>query len=99
MGDRLSYDVTLRCLPDPCLRPLVTPGPIQFSGPAASAPTHTLMLPQAQRVRQMTKAEQLIAELRSQASTGCPPEVLQQFACSCKGGWTLSGSCEKNLDG
>lgn len=86
---RLHYDIGLdegRCMPDPVHRTLVSPGPSQFAGPCANIKTQSLKLPQLQRVRQMERAEQLIQELKTKASAGCPPDVLNGVKLLLQGG-------------
>eukprot|EP00927_Polykrikos_kofoidii_P044558 TRINITY_DN38496_c0_g1_i1.p1 TRINITY_DN38496_c0_g1~~TRINITY_DN38496_c0_g1_i1.p1 ORF type:complete len:1287 (-),score=213.78 TRINITY_DN38496_c0_g1_i1:121-3981(-) len=64
----------------------INPGPAQFDGPCADAKTQSLSMPQLQRVRQMARMKQLIAELKTKASAGCPPEVLQAVKHLLRGG-------------
>lgn len=87
---RLTYDLgSEQGIPEPCRRTLVSRGPSQFEGPCASLTTQTLSMPQVQRVRQMARTDQLITELKAQASAGCPPEVLQAVRMLLQGGVNL----------
>jgi len=87
---RLTYDLgSEQTIPEPCKRTLVNPGPAQFEGPCANITTQTLCMPQLQRVRQMALTDQLITDLKNQASAGCPPEVLQAVRMLLQGGVDL----------
>lgn len=84
---RMLYDMgSGRTMPEPVDRTLISPGPAQLEGPCASIKTQTLCMPQLQRVRQMEMSEQLITELKTKASAGCPPEVLQAVKMLLQGG-------------
>ncbi|CAE8643908.1 unnamed protein product [Polarella glacialis] len=96
---RLLYDLSYESsMPDPCERTLVSPGPAQFEGPCSGTKTQTLCMPQAQRVRQMAKTEQLIKELKSKASAGCQVEVLKAVKMLLQGGVDLMKQ-RPDLDG
>jgi len=87
---RLTYDLgSEHTMPEPCHRTLVSPGPAQYDGPCANVTTQTLCMPQLQRVRQMALTDQLITDLKNQASAGCPPEVLQAVRMLLQGGVDL----------
>ncbi|CAK0850524.1 unnamed protein product [Prorocentrum cordatum] len=53
------------------------------------ANTKTLCMPQLQRVRQMALMEEKMAELKANASAGCPPEVFQAARVILQGGVNL----------
>jgi len=87
---RLHYDVGYKSnMPEPLHRTVISPGPVQFAGPCSSAMTQSLCMPQLQRVRQMARTEQLIAELKGKASAGCPVEVLHAVRLLLQGGTEL----------
>eukprot|EP00747_Dinoflagellata_sp_TGD_P041259 gnl/TRDRNA2_/TRDRNA2_141377_c1_seq1.p1 gnl/TRDRNA2_/TRDRNA2_141377_c1~~gnl/TRDRNA2_/TRDRNA2_141377_c1_seq1.p1 ORF type:complete len:518 (+),score=76.43 gnl/TRDRNA2_/TRDRNA2_141377_c1_seq1:102-1556(+) len=86
----LVYDMKdEQTMPENCARTLISPGPIQFTGPSARAITQALRMPQMQRVRQMEMLGQRISELKLQARGGCPTEVLQAVRTLLKGGVQL----------
>eukprot|EP00811_Abedinium_folium_P001530 NODE_113_length_3622_cov_3.400572.p1 GENE.NODE_113_length_3622_cov_3.400572~~NODE_113_length_3622_cov_3.400572.p1 ORF type:complete len:1021 (-),score=319.81 NODE_113_length_3622_cov_3.400572:66-3128(-) len=75
----------------PCERPLVNPGPTQFMGPCAGRRTHMASLPQMQDVSRLAETTDLILELKSKASAGCPAEVLQSIKTLLQGSVELFG--------
>lgn len=88
----LLYDLSSEneySMPEPSERTLLSPGPAQFDGPCAGAKTQTLSIPQMQRVRQMARMQELIADLKAKASGACPPEVLQAVRMILQGGVNL----------
>jgi len=87
---RLLYDVRFeRSMPVASSRTLISPGPVQYTGPCAGMKTHTLTMPSMQRVKQMAQAEQYIKELKTKASAACPPEVLSEIRTLLRGGVEL----------
>ncbi|CAK0850522.1 unnamed protein product [Prorocentrum cordatum] len=61
----------------------------EIQPPCAGEKTKTLCMPQLQRVRQMALMEEKMAELKANASAGCPPEVFQAARVILQGGVNL----------